>query len=237
MSDVLTRLHQLLDAGRTLKGDDRRNTAKWRAETLRLIDALLGPSPINIHSEGYYEFQSAESHEEKVAILNAILISYTGGSPSFRPSTEPIADVFLVHGQDVAARESVARFLQNLGLSVVLLSEVASSNLTIAEKLERYANVRFAVVLLTPDDKGGPAHAMPASYSLRARQNVILELGYFMGRLGRERVCTLYKEGVETPSDYHGVVYVPMDLAGAWKLGLAKELKASGLAVDLSRVV
>ena len=68
----------------------------------------------------------------------------------------------------------------------------------------------------------------------RARQNVVFELGYFIGRLGRNRVCALYAEGVEIPSDYSGVVYTKLDASGAWRLELAKELKAAGLPVDMN---
>ena len=65
---------------------------------------------------------------------------------------------------------------------------------------------------------------------------MILELGYFLGRLGRDRVCALVKDDVEIPSDYSGVVYVAFDDAGAWQLNLAKEMKDAGLPVDLNRV-
>jgi predicted nucleotide-binding protein len=71
----------------------------------------------------------------------------------------------------------------------------------------------------------------------RARQNVILELGYFLGKLGRGRVCVIYVDGVEIPSDYHGVVFVPLDEAGAWRLRLARELKAAGFDIDMNRAV
>jgi predicted nucleotide-binding protein len=69
---------------------------------------------------------------------------------------------------------------------------------------------------------------------LRARQNVILELGFFLGRIDRKRVCALSEDGVEIPSDYDGVLFIPLDSSGAWKLDLAKEIKASGLPVDLN---
>ena len=66
----------------------------------------------------------------------------------------------------------------------------------------------------------------------RARQNVVLELGFFWGKLGRERVCALVKGDIEKPSDYDGVVYVPLDDAGGWKLTLAKELRHCGYEVS-----
>jgi len=65
----------------------------------------------------------------------------------------------------------------------------------------------------------------------------MLELGFFLGRLGRKRVCALYQEGVEIPSDYSGVLFVPLDARGAWRLGLARELKAAGLDIDLNKAV
>jgi predicted nucleotide-binding protein len=72
---------------------------------------------------------------------------------------------------------------------------------------------------------------------LRARQNVILELGFFLGKLGRKRVCALYQHNVEIPSDYAGVLFVPIDSGGAWRLPLARELKAAGLDIDMNRAV
>ena len=104
------------------------------------------------------------------------------------------------------------------------------------EKVERHAEVAFAVVLLTPDDVGAVA-TNPADVHPRARQNVIFELGYFLGKLGRKRVAALRKGEVEKPSDYDGVVYTPFDSAGAWKLLLARELKSAGLNVDLNDAV
>jgi predicted nucleotide-binding protein len=144
--------------------------------------------------------------------------------------------VFVVHGHDDSAREGVARFLEKLKLEPIILHEQPSAGRTIIEKVERYAEVAYAVVLLTPDDVGAVATASTA-LKPRARQNVILELGYFLGRLGRTHVAALVKGEVEKPSDYDGVVYVPMDSAGAWKLQLAKELKSAGLNVDLNDAV
>jgi predicted nucleotide-binding protein len=86
---------------------------------------------------------------------------------------------------------------------------------------------------MTPDDmgceRGNEDQLRP-----RARQNVVLELGYFVGRLTRSHVAVLYKGSVELPSDYHGVLYIPMDDGDGWKLRLAKELKQAGMDVDLN---
>lgn len=138
--------------------------------------------------------------------------------------------VFLVHGHDTGVRESVARFLEQLNFEVIILHEQANKGRTIIEKFEQHADVGFAVILLTPDDFGRASSE--AGDQLRARQNVILELGYFIGRLSRSRVMALRKGNVELPSDVLGVVYTSFDEAGAWKQALAKELEAAEYEVD-----
>ena len=122
--------------------------------------------------------------------------------------------VFVIHGHDGDARESVARFLENLGLQPIIPHEQANKGRTIIEKFENHADVAFAVVLLTPDDEGERKDDK-SDLKPRARQNVILEPGFFLGRLGRTHVCLLVKGDMETPSDYDGVVYTKPDDAGA----------------------
>ncbi len=122
--------------------------------------------------------------------------------------------VFLVHGHDDSARESVARFLEKLSLEPIILHEQPNEGKTIIEKVERHAEVAHAVVLLTPDDVGAVT-TESENLQLRARQNVILELGYFLGKLGRNRVAALRKGELEKPSDYDGVIYIPLDPGGA----------------------
>jgi predicted nucleotide-binding protein len=153
--------------------------------------------------------------------------------PSQRARSGPATKVFVVHGHDEGARESTARFLEQLGLQAVVLHEQANSGRTIIEKLEASGDVDYALILLTPDDVGAGVSRRD-DLKPRARQNVILELGYFFGRLGRRRVCALHKGNVEIPSDYHGIVYVPMDDAGAWRLLVARELRSAGFNVDLN---
>ncbi|MCK7496712.1 MAG: nucleotide-binding protein [Comamonadaceae bacterium] len=119
-----------------------------------------------------------------------------------------------------------------LGKPIILL-EQPNEGKTIIEKFERNADVSFAIVLLTPDDQGNAIEQSKEVRS-RSRQNVILELGYFTGRLGRDRVCPLYQSGVELPSDIHGLVYVEMDKRGAWKMDLIKELRQAKLPIATS---
>jgi predicted nucleotide-binding protein len=145
--------------------------------------------------------------------------------------------VFIVHGHDNEAKEITARFLERLGLQPIVLHEQPNSGRTVIEKFETYSgDIAFAVVLLTPDDVGDVATA-ETSLKARARQNVIMELGFFMGRLGRIRVCALHKGGVELPSDYQGVLYVEMDPAGAWKAKLAQEFVQAKLPIDLTALL
>lgn len=146
--------------------------------------------------------------------------------------------VFVVHGHDHAAKDAVARLLEKLHLEAVVLHEQANKGRTIIEKFEAHSEeVAFAVVLLTPDDLGASSEQvgnLPAGINKRARQNVVFELGYFIGKLKRRRVCALYVDGVERPSDMEGLLYVRYDQGGAWRTDLAREIKAAGIDVDLN---
>jgi len=156
-------------------------------------------------------------------------------SPVRVASPVPAKKVFVVHGRDEAAREAMARFLEKIDLEAIILSEQPDRGLTIIEKFESYASqVSFAVVLLTPDDLGGLAST--SADAARARQNVIFELGYFVGKLGRGRACLLRKGELEIPSDLHGVIYTDMDAGGGWKMKLVQELKAAALDFDANKV-
>jgi predicted nucleotide-binding protein len=177
--------------------------------------------------------------EAFVALLKQTYeLEFEGPSaPSTRSGSAASNKVFVVHGHDGGAKEEVARFLSKLDVEPIILHEQPSRGLTIIEKLLANAEVGFAVVLLTPDDRGGVAEGAYENQQPRARQNVILELGYFVGKLGRERVCALYKEGTEVPSDFQGVVFVPMDPGGAWRLTLARELKQVLPHVDMNKAL
>ena len=144
--------------------------------------------------------------------------------------------VFVVHGHDEGAREAVARFLEKLELEPIMLHEQANRGRTIIEKFEDHADAGFALVLLTPDDLGAVANDKDNLKPL-ARQNVILELGFFIGKLGRNRVCVLKKPGVETPSDFDGVVYIKLDERGTWQLELVRELKDAGFDINANRTI
>lgn len=137
--------------------------------------------------------------------------------------------VFVVHGHNEKSLSKTKNFLNELQLEPVVLREQPNQGQTIIEKLEKFSQVVFAVVLLTPDDIGGSKSGSHEKQHFRARQNVILELGFFLGKLGRQRVCVLYSHGVEIPSDYQGVLYVEFDESNMWKNKLAEEIKAAGI--------
>lgn len=144
--------------------------------------------------------------------------------------------IFIVHGHDSAIKEATARTLTKLGLEPIILHEQADGGRTIIEKFEENSSeVGFAVILLTADDDGKAKKE--TSYKSRARQNVVFEMGYFVGRLGRNRVFLLLAEGVEKPGDLDGIVYTPIDVHDGWKLKLVKELKACGYNVSADKLM
>jgi predicted nucleotide-binding protein len=156
-------------------------------------------------------------------------------TPPARGTADDAACVFIIHGRTAGGfLDSVARFVEQLGLRPIVLAEQANEgSRTIIEKFEANAlDAGYSIALLTPEDSAfGPEDAPPPSPN-RARQNVILELGYFMAKLGRKNVVALKQEGVEVPTDILGVLYIPLDESGAWKTLLARELLAAGYEID-----
>lgn len=143
--------------------------------------------------------------------------------------------VFIVHGHNNEALSETKALLYKLGLVPVVLREQANKGQTIIEKIDTYSNVGFGIVLYTPCDKGG-LNKEDAEIKPRARQNVVFEHGYLIGKIGRERVCALVKNKVETPGDISGVVYIEMDNHQAWEYRLGKELQLAGYKVDLNKL-
>lgn len=141
--------------------------------------------------------------------------------------------IFIVHGHDDLIKIETARFIEKLGFEPIILHEKASAGMTIIEKIADYSNVGFGIVLYTPCDIGSKKGE--DNFKGRARQNVVFEHGYLIGKIGRENVCALIKGEVETPNDISGVVYISMD--NEWKLDLAKELRSSGYEVDMNLVI
>ena len=157
-----------------------------------------------------------------------------GGIQTQKPDKQK---VFIVHGHDNEAKIEMARVLEKLGFEAIILHEQPNAGLTIIEKIAAYSDVAFAVVLYTECDLGRDKNSPVDKEKYRARQNVVFEHGYLIGKLGREKVSAFVKGDVETPGDISGVVYTAMDKAGAWKQELLKEMKAAELNVDFNKLL
>lgn len=194
----------------------------------------------HLREQVQYKLDNLESLSERLDLIDesaSALSPTTQPTPRAEVAIQSLSnDVFLVHGRDEEMKNIVARFIERCNLRPIVLSEQPDQGRTIIEKFEQEANVGFAVILLSPDDVGGLAASPGTETQLqtRARQNVILELGYFLGRLGRPRVCAIMRGDVEVPSDFSGVVYTPFSSDEGWKIKLARELKSAGLEVDLN---
>lgn len=172
--------------------------------------------------------------DEKTALLTYRPIA---GSGELKVYAHESDTVFLVHGRNDGLKETVARCIEKLGLCVTVLHEKPNEGKAIIEKFEDNAWAEFAVVLMTADDRGGLKNQNTEDYQFRSRQNVIFELGYFIAKLGRKKVCALYEPAVEMPSDYSGVTYIEIDDKGGWRYQLAREFNHAGLSVDLNNLI
>jgi predicted nucleotide-binding protein len=192
-----------------------------------------GPDPINkVHQwlqEGKADSlallrQAVRSLEEDLGELGE-----SAAAPLQLQSQQlpPVSDeIFVVHGRDTPAKHEVELLVERAGLTPVILHRQPNEGRTIIEKFEDHGSAAgFAIIVLTPDDVGG---LDKENLQPRARQNVIGEMFWFAGRLGRKRVCALKKGNVEMPSDFAGIGYTEMDDRGAWKAELLRELQAAG---------
>ncbi|MEY0226326.1 TIR domain-containing protein [Providencia rettgeri] len=145
------------------------------------------------------------------------------------------SEVFIVHGHDNELKTEIARFIESLDLKPIILHEKSSNGKTIIEKIEHYSNAGFGIVLYTPCDLGC-AKDDQESMKSRARQNVVFEHGYLIGKLGRQRVTAIVKGDIEKPNDISGVVYITHDPNEGWKISLVKELIGAGYDIDTSKL-
>jgi len=221
-----------------------------------LYDAWMGE--INIFNERYLKEhplhdsiattyshyrKNSSSHSEMMGYLRALsadtdfFVAYQSQLQDSAERSIMSNKVFIVHGHDDTAKLEMARTLEKAGFEAIILHEQPDAGRTIIEKFESYADVSFAVILYTECDLGRAKEMSVESEKYRARQNVVFEHGFFLGKLGRDHICALVKGNVEVPGDLSGVVYVPMDKAGAWKMSLATNMKAAGLPVDMNKFI
>jgi len=167
-------------------------------------------------------------------IKNSSITTINHPNSFIKNTNQPLEKIFIVHGRDELAKIETARFIEKLGIEAIILHEQANSGKTIIEKIEEYTNVGFAIVLYTPCDTGNIAGEK--TQRSRARQNVVFEHGYLIGKLGRHNVCALVKGDIEIPNDISGIVYIPFDSHGAWRLNVVQELRKTGYEIDMNRI-
>lgn len=224
--------------------DCKKQINKWQLTSKEILISAFGESHRYVSSfertrtnkdSGFnYKREFTSEVNEGLSVLESISETLNMGldNDNSKAAKQTSNKVFIVHGHAEAVNQEVARTIEKLGLEAVILREQPNSCKTIIEKFEEYAkDVNFAVILLTADDK------IEGVETFRARQNVIFEMGYFMGALGRHNVMCMLQENVEKPGDIDGVVYTMIDKAGVWKYSLVKELKACGYNVDANKVL
>lgn len=172
-----------------------------------------------------------ETAKAEVALLAEVSGTASGSAPSALGE-----QVFIVHGRNEAVKLDASRTVEALlGAKPTILHQQPNKGRVLIEKFEQVAaDCGFAIILLTADDHGGLQGG--EKLAARARQNVVLEMGYFFGKLGRSRVIALLEDGVERPSDIEGIIYIDLDRAGAWRTKLATELEAAGYEVGWKKL-
>ena len=179
---------------------------------------------INCFNSGKYTVQGKAQDQVKEILNGTVMVQNR--------------KIFVVYGHDDIARTQLEALLRRWDLEPIILDQVASGGQTIIEKLEEYgSDVGYAIVLATPDDDGKAKSE--AAYKSRVRQNVVLELGMFLAKLGRERVAILLKEAAdfEKPSDIQGLVYIPFqNRVEEVSISLIRELSRQGYKIDTTRI-
>lgn len=206
-------------------------------EHAKFGETNFSPLPWDCYGEEQ-EVKAIRLCHEGLLSCKAIFETYLEELEEEEPAAQPqpaqpgnMNKIFIVHGHDGELKHSVARIVEKQGIEAVILSEQANQGRTIIEKFEANSDVGGAICLFTADDVGKAKDA--ASESSRARQNVVLETGYFMGKHGRDHVVILADSGIEIPSDLSGVVYTN---TSNWEIGLLKDLKAMGYEVDFNKL-
>lgn len=169
--------------------------------------------------------------QKSILIFNDYLKEMDDQPAAQKPISSDKSKIFVVHGHDGELKESVARLIEQQGIQTIILFEKPNQGKTLIEKIESYSNVGGAICLFTKDDLGKAKNEAEEKY--RARQNVVLETGYFMGKLGRNSIVILADSGIEMPLDLSGVVYTN---TANWQVDLLKELKSFGYNIDFNRL-
>ena len=170
-----------------------------------------------------------ESFRTRLTAQIEVLLAQVFTITESKPKRRNLNRVFVVHGRNEACRIQTCKAISSWGLTPVVLHEQPNEGRTIIEKFENHSEVGFAVIILTGDDHGKLLSDIDSPLKARPRQNVVLEFGFFLGKLGRSNVCALYERGVDLPSDYDGVLWIELTSDGSWKDKLKNEIQAAGL--------
>ena len=233
----------LVDASAVVPNEEGYTCISYKKYVTRLKKAKYkGKNALNYirecNLEGLFEFKESDTwkfvSDEKYNDERIYISKQNDDKRNDRKGVIMNNKVFVVHGHDKIAKLEVELALKNAGLEPIVLSEQPNQGLTIIEKIEENTDVSYAVILYTPCDMGREKEEDPEKERPRARQNVVLEHGYLMGKLKRQRVSALVKGNVEVPSDISGIMYINMDDSG-WKAELAKNMQAAGLDFDFAK--
>lgn len=206
----------------------------WQEQEQSVTNATLHGSMVGQTSQimnGYSRHQSVDTSNN----YSQNSLQQNIGQPGISKNMKQ--RVFIVHGHDDAAKIEMARTIEKMGFEAIILHEQPNLGMTIMEKIAAYSDVAFAIILYTECDLGRDKNSNVEEEKYRARQNVVFEHGYLIGKLSREKVAAFVKGDVETPGDISGVVYTEMDSLGAWKQELARDMKAAGLDVDFNNLI
>jgi predicted nucleotide-binding protein len=242
-------------AGRQYGGSDSPEWLTWKTRSANLIRQIVSEksAPINLlkkgldaNTEGNYqgEFEKVKTNivealKTTLAITKQDTFNELQESTSKNSSSAYSNRIFVVHGHDHNLKTEVENFLHTLGLEPIILHKKPDEGQTIIEKFEKYSDVGYAFVLLTPDEIAYTIDQVnlldeSRKKESRTRQNVIFEFGYFVGKLGRKRVCCLYRKDVSLPSDLNGLIYknIATNIESEG-FTLIKELKAAGYKLQI----
>lgn len=145
-------------------------------------------------------------------------------------------DILVVHSHDDEAKDMTLGFIDELGLNPIILRDTPDSGTELFDRFEDHKNIGFAIVVLNPDDIG-ETKIERCELRHRVNQSLIFELGFLVGKLGWNRVCALYEEGIDIPASNEGIIYVQMDKEGKWKKTIAREIKTAELEVEADKII
>lgn len=256
----MNKIEKLISDAKTLKQSNANTNAPefkaWQNETSCFLEKKFGQNSrelkafeeIDFYSlygcvyPGTFEENPAKVKEYFQKGLDTAILYLKSYQPDI-PSTEKeknsptqsvtnTKSIFIVHGRNDSVKAQVSNLLLKLGLKPIILHEQTNHGKTIIEKFEANANVSAAIALFTDDDLG--KYKDDENLEFRARQNVIFEAGYFIGKLGRNKTIILNSPNIKIPSDLQGYVYIELDDKERWHLDLARELRGMGFDIDLN---